>query len=253
MTKDKHAKALFEVISSTRAKHPESTCALPDWMRPGGTPLAEAPAEPAPQEPEPPAPTPVASVADRRLMISLNHVSAMVAAFGLVVLLAAAFLLGRISAEPAEPAELAVPAKPDSAAKKAGHKPAPRTKEGLDCPKLARGKKYLVIYAVVGSMPDHESLAVHVARHCCQNGVKAVKAAFGYPQGASGFVVVATDEFDPGASPNAPAVKRLAAKIEQAKASWDEAAPAERRVPTKDREWVSVGNRRILLLNGQSR
>ena len=63
MPKKKNSMALFEVISKTRDKNPDSEVVVPGWVKPNQQdPQAQEPQDTAPQEPEPQKPEPQAPV-----------------------------------------------------------------------------------------------------------------------------------------------------------------------------------------------
>jgi hypothetical protein len=117
VTKKKDSVALFEVISKSRQKRGDSDLGVPGWIEPPEAPRqqAEKPSVPArqaaaiPQAPSRPV-EPAIGVVGGRLTVSLNYVSCMVIAMGLLVLLLAAFWLGRATggAAKGEPTEAGV-------------------------------------------------------------------------------------------------------------------------------------------------
>jgi hypothetical protein len=240
LSKKKSAKALFEVITTYRQKHPGSGPLMPEWMRrkqpsaPGQMPQLQP--EPVAEEPLRPAATgatvrtlrplspPIIDTSDGRLNISLNYVSSVVVALGLVVLLVAMFLLGRLTASP-------------SAAKPAGAKPATAARTGaadrtavdqhkarrvdyrllLEDQELPRGKYYFVVQVLRGGYGEEQKEdAGKIARFCggrpAGTRIPAVKATYVAKNGDRYWVVLASEPFetDQLTSP----VKALAKKAE---------------------------------------
>jgi len=132
VAKKKDSVALFEVISKSRDKKPDSELAVPGWAKPAAqgdqAPEALEQVELVEQEQEqeqetdetqtpPPVtlqttstrqprtapvspdrgPIPIWDTADGRLTLSLNYVSCMVAAMGILLLVIASFVVGRMT------------------------------------------------------------------------------------------------------------------------------------------------------------
>ncbi|MCK4602612.1 MAG: hypothetical protein KAU28_09110, partial [Phycisphaerae bacterium] len=105
MAKKKNSVALFEVISKARERHSQDGMAVPNWMGKGDQQeQEEVPA--VAEKTLPPKSSfisstyvePMVSITGGRLRLTLNQTSCIVIAAGLIVLLASAFFLGRLSA-----------------------------------------------------------------------------------------------------------------------------------------------------------
>ena len=185
--KKKNAMALFEVISKTRDKNPDSEVTVPDWIKPSGQSARQAQApgaeEPAPHEPVSPEPEtqtpappetpspptlpttstwgprrlsdapkisdlPIWSTAGGRLTLSLNYVSCMVVSMGVLLLIIGAFVLGRMTASD----------------------PAPPARGGQPVVKREVGKYYLVIETLAGDTREARAEADRIVKFCNASG-----------------------------------------------------------------------------------
>lgn len=121
MARKKDAAALFEVIAQTQERRTETNVRLPSWA--GSQETADQAGDP--QQPPPPSPGSASArpapqqAPAQTLELSLSYTAAAVAAGGLVVLLIAVFLLGRVTAPPAA-TPAGAPAGPPSKAKTSG-------------------------------------------------------------------------------------------------------------------------------------
>ena len=152
MARKKDTVALFEVLSKTKQREEQGTLEVPGWMDKEAVPASEGGIEnrpgldiPAPTPRSAPSSAPAAegavSTAGGRLHLSLNYISATVAIAAFVVLLVAAFMLGR-KTTPTEPAAISgmdVELKKDLLDKNAG-----RTGTAGQTPQRQPGKFYLV-------------------------------------------------------------------------------------------------------------
>jgi hypothetical protein len=205
VARKKDTEALFEVISKNKEKHMPPKFGIPEWMakdcRPKTDPDTAAPEEseappaepPAEAVPEPPpavarpepAPMrfdePVFEIDHGRMKISLSIVSAGVAVLGVLVLLGAAFWLGRQSAPSTEPGD------GEPVAAGVGHQgtPTPAPKPGPKKPikkpgpiagpgKLEKGKYYLVVQSLQGTTETHRLDAEAIATFCAAKQVPAI-------------------------------------------------------------------------------
>lgn len=255
LTKKKSGKALFEVITTYRQKHPGTGPLMPEWMRrreqPAGAVMPEltpVPLEPqsatpptAVKQPPPlirpvrpvrqdrPEPTlqplgePMVNTTGGRLTLSLNYVTSVVAALGLVLLLVAAFLLGRMTAgdRAAKPTATA-PAKPTTPGTpgRTNTQVTERTNPaaGLSAADLPADKYYFLIQAMNADIPEatQREEIDRIVRHCNRaTGGKAVPAArvlYVTTEGARMWLAIATQPFD---GPEADdKVKDLQKKVE---------------------------------------
>jgi len=211
LNKKKSGKALFEVITTYRQKHPGTGPLKPEWMRrreqPADAAMPQLTPEPmAPEASEPPpmrpirmaAPPPtlepmgesmvdqtyeaMVNTADGRLRLSFNYVTATVVALALVVMFVATFLLGRVSATaPAgKPMAATQPAEKGPVAQRPARptEPArPKATFGLFADDLPRGKYYFVIQVIkdtTASDDEKKQEADRIARFC--SGAPAGKA-----------------------------------------------------------------------------
>lgn len=230
----KSGKALFEVITTYRQKHPGTGPLKPEWMRrreqPGNESMAQLTPEPMaaeevrrmPVQEAPLAPTlqPLAGPMDEmldesmetagspRLTVSMNYVTATVATVALVVLLVAAFLLGRMTASeralikpttaPATIGKGVTPAPPVNRVPER-----PKATNGLFAGDLAAGKYYFVIQVIQNTdAPEDEKKqeADKIARFCsgapAGKALSATRALYVTKDGARRWLVIATEPFE---------------------------------------------------------
>lgn len=161
MAKKKNTVALFEVISKSKAENIEPDMSVPGWMR---APSAKGEAEPASKAPaanrvKAPGSEAVFSKAGGRLRLSLNYVSCLVVAFGLVVLASLSFWLGRATAEHEDQAIQAnMRADLDGERAEREEPDRPRTRQA--------GKYYMVIQMLPDDSPGSEQEAIRIADWC---------------------------------------------------------------------------------------
>jgi len=204
VTKKKDSVALFEVISKSRQKRGDSDLGVPGWIEPPEAPpqQAEAPPVPVRQAEAPPSPArqaaaipqapsrpvePAIGVVGGRLMVSLNYVSCLVIAMGLLVLLVAAFWLGRATGgaarvEPTEAVGTGLNEGKSTGETIAGGdtRPPPgaeyqETTEVTRLPKRVSGKYYLVIESIkkntdAASRKANRKEAERIIEFCKQKG-----------------------------------------------------------------------------------
>jgi len=223
--KKKDSIALIEAIARAREKRGKAGMAVPGWMAPGAPESAAAqeaagPESAAAQVAEHPAPAahrpiqvppaarppaePIVSTIPGRVRLSLSYVTCAVAAGGVVLLLAAAFLAGRLSA-PRGPA-----APGDSPVTPAGVGTTDTGDAGPADAEAARveGKHYLVIQGLQGSSEAHKAEAFRIARFCQDNGMPATVNSL-----RSGSIIVwSLTPFD---SPTDAAARQFVARAEQ--------------------------------------
>ena len=174
MAKKKRSMALFEVVARDRDENRETGVGVPEWMQgqtatdetsapagkkpisltPPGAPAA-TPSSPAGPYAAP-AVEPVLSTAGGRLKLSLNYVTCTVAILAMLLLLVAAFLLGRASAGGATRA----------AAPGGAHVAAPT-------PRRVPGKHYLVIQKISGTSDVVKKDAHDIVKYCRRHGKEA--------------------------------------------------------------------------------
>jgi hypothetical protein len=227
--------ALFEAISKTKPKQPMNM-AVPSWMTRGqqaaqvAAESAPAPAFVAQAAPVPTAPIqlgelqqrasqlaglaapvePVFSADAGRLRVSLSYLSAGVGAAGVVLVLIAAFVLGRTTASPKQQQAGATPPgppplKPEVVRGTGGEQSHPPLTTQTIPPRV-KGKWYIVIQDMLGTTPAHQEEAAKIAEFCTQNG----KAASAVLQQGRCYVLGAT----PFEATNDPAAPQYAAEIE---------------------------------------
>lgn len=241
-SKRKDAVALFEAISKTRPKLAEGSMTVPSWMTrtPQAPELPASSTSPAPAAPAPapqvtvapvPPPSRLGEVQERaaqfagrlrpgwgaeptfstyggRVRVSLNYLSAGVAAAGLVVVLLATFLIGRVTAPrqvAATETPQGVPVKPDvlntaGQGQQTGTPPAPS--------ELVKGKFYLVVQDLRGNTEAMKDEALKIADFCKGNGKPAKVIIYGNRT----YMVWSTVPFN---SQNDAAAKAHAQEIEE--------------------------------------
>ncbi|MFP3936781.1 MAG: hypothetical protein ACLFVW_00475 [Phycisphaerae bacterium] len=131
MAKRKNTPALFEVISRSRERQSQSGLRVPTWMGGESREQSEEPAENAaqqqapqpeaqpqepatPQKPAGPVDEPMFSTSGGRLRVSLNYGGAIALSVVVVLLLGAAFAIGRATAGPGRADQSAVQADADA-------------------------------------------------------------------------------------------------------------------------------------------
>jgi len=186
MAKKKDAAALFEVIFKGKEKIRQDGLSVPVWMGEQPAPEADLADEPAEK---PPSPGPVKIVAQPagqlpvftaggRLRLSLNYTSCVVVAAALIILLAGAFVLGRLSAAgSAVQGEISisqkVPLRPDVVDDVPGQNAPPKRQDG---------KYYLVIQALEGAGPQDLTEVRRIAEYCRSHGEPAEVKTFTSPR-----------------------------------------------------------------------
>ncbi|MGC9453654.1 MAG: hypothetical protein ACP5HU_02210 [Phycisphaerae bacterium] len=206
MAKRKNSPALFEVISRSRERQSQSGLRVPTWMggdrqQPDETPESQA-QEPAAQKQSPqadeharpasqvqsqqPAYEPVFSTSGGRLRLSLNYSGAIVLGVAVVLLIAAAFAIGRATGGSGDAG--------DSAAK-AGVGGGEQERTETSGVQRVAGKHYLIIWdadAGVGMRPEAERIAEFFNAHGESAEVRELK-----DQGGQPFLAVwSTEGFD---------------------------------------------------------
>lgn len=249
MTRKKDSVALFEVIAKDKDKYPKAGVSVPGWM--GGAPQGPvAPSGPAASEPSaptvaqappaamaaapeaPPAASdePMLSIVAGRLRLSLNYTVALVAAFGLIVVLFGAVALGRWTARGGKAAgdsggNLAgivdsgkandgaeqAPAKKAEGRQKPLEARGPGKTEGPPVVPAARisGKYYLVIQMLPGgTTTELHKEAWKIRDFCVANGKPA-----DVQEVSKNYMVWSLTPFDTP-SPKDPKVQQYAQEIE---------------------------------------
>lgn len=198
--KKKNSVALFEVIAKAG---PEPDMSVPGWMKGDepGHPSAEVPAGYSGRQGGGEA---LISTVPGRLRLSLNYVSCMVAAFGLVVLLSLAFWMGRASVGWSSQATAGLAGTSDGA----GRSPAGPAAVVAQAPRRVAGKWYMVIQDLRGAAETNKAEAVRI--------VSYLKNEFGIPaevrRYAGRYVVWSFKPFD---SRDGQDVRDYAGKIEK--------------------------------------
>ena len=214
MAKKKNSASLFEIISRSQAKCPESDMSVPRWI--SGPEQPEQPAAPEDRprvEPNSPAPAMrkvdkaaelMFAVFEGRLKVSLNYLTCMLVVAGLVLALVAAFVLGRATAPASPPVEKPGKATAGTGQGKATVRSARRPVTRM--PQRISGKYYLVIESLKGKSPDDLAEAKRIAEFCKQNGEPAEPASMG-----TRYIVWSLTAFD---SPRSEAAIRHARFIQ---------------------------------------
>ncbi|HUU58541.1 MAG TPA: hypothetical protein VMZ50_03270 [Phycisphaerae bacterium] len=197
MAKKRSPAALFEVIAQGKERRGEGNVRLPAWVGPKAEPAAPPPlpgaeSAPGPAGPKLPQPAPrMVSTAANRLTLSLNYATCAVVAVGLLVLLAAAFWVGRATAPPGT-AQAAGLGGPGNAGKQ---QPPDNTKTTLPPSNWVPGKYYLIIQQLKGLTPQDRTDADKIVDFCETNGVYADVA-----QRGSHFIVLSYEPYESGQS-----------------------------------------------------
>lgn len=218
MAKRKNSMALFEVISKADKGRNRTVLSVPDWMRSGqeaaqkadGAPdsvdaadAVDAPQSPAMADAASPQQQdvrgePIVSTTGGRLTVSLNYVSCTVALLAILFLVIAAFMMGRASMRPADPA-----AKPAGADVK---KPVIASSGGFSPRgRVARtpGKYYLVIQEMKDMTPERKADAEAIVSYLGDYPATVV-------DGGGHWAVWSLEGFD---SPDSAEAKRYAFMI----------------------------------------
>ena len=179
MVKKRNSVALFEVISKSKEKSSQADMGVPAWM--GGTaqdedaPKPDSPVPAAPKLPPLPAPpvrtAPLMTTAGGRLQLSLNYVSCLVIAVGLVLLLAGAFWLGRKTAPAPQTGEGRM--KAEFRAGLLSENDTAGAGAAKTLPKRIPGKYYIVIESTRGTDAWHLAQAEKIARFCIERNEPA--------------------------------------------------------------------------------
>ena len=257
LTRKKSGKALFEVITTYRQKHPGTGPLMPEWMRRqkphagSTTPMPELtpePLEPEPVHPSPvqappvqappvqpppvqaspvrpipfsrPAPAlepldappaaPMLNTTGGRLNLSLNYLTTLVVALGLVVLLVGTFLLGHMAGARSAPNTTVTATKPAPRNETAGqHTVTPRPVDnkpkatiGLFAEGLPRGKRFYLIQEMNPDLSeaDQKQEVDKIVRHCTNappdKAVAAARALYITDDGTRRWLAIATEPFD---------------------------------------------------------
>ena len=174
MAKKKDSMALFEVISKSREKRSRGEMGVPDWMghsEQGAPPQAEASTTSTPPAIPRAARKPAVVKTGGQLQVTLNYISCLALALGLVVLLAGAFWLGRSTApEAGGPAQagMKAPFRPGLIGQ-GGNKAGAKQPE-MKLPPRQAGKYYLVIESTGGAQDWHLEQARKIQRFCYFEG-----------------------------------------------------------------------------------
>jgi len=166
--KKKDSVALFEVISKSREKRSRGEMGVPGWMGDSEKDASQPTEAAASRDATPKAPRKPAIVkTGGQLQVTLNYISCLAVALGLVVLLAGAFWLGRSTAPQAgKPARagMQAPYRPGligQGGSKAGAK-----QPEMKLPPRQVGKYYLVIESTQGAQDWHLEQARKIQRFC---------------------------------------------------------------------------------------
>ncbi len=210
MAKKKDSVALFEVLTRTRQNRKEAGLGVPSWMgssKPADQAGELQPISPAPEVGAIPA-DPMVSTADGRLKLSLNYVSCLVAALGLVVLLVLAFWLGHWTGRalgadgPQPPAVGQRPQQPSGQPPPGDQGPTPAVR--------VSGKYYPVIQGTQGLTQQRYEDAEKIVQYLARNGLQAdVRIWRGTPRQ---YVVWSLSGFD---SPQSDEALEFIARVEQ--------------------------------------
>jgi len=213
--KRKDSVALFEVIARTREKSGKPDMDVPGWMG-GQQPAAEPDQAPAPEATGPlkvpplqPPTEPVFRPIPQRVSFSMSYVRFGGLLAGMIVLLAAAFVLGRVTAGP-------------GTVEPTGEQPGPTARAGIDDtsptgpPKPAgriSGKHYLIIERLKDKTPASLAEAKKIVSFLEQNGhyadIQPLRARGG---GREYWGIWSLQPFDQAAGPENEA---FAMKIEE--------------------------------------
>lgn len=242
MARKKHQVAPFEIVaglgksSSTRESQEEDASGQENQQEQPQTPVEKPrrhvvpPARPA-ASPYPTTPTATAEAAETaepgKLTVSMGHLTAGLVIGGMILLLAGAFVLGRMSARPGDEATAGMN-------NQTGQPPARET-----------GKYYMVIEAMDGKTAADQMRAEHIAWFLDRRGIETSVHKYRYPkpnQERVAWVVLSYRGF-PG--PEDPAVRRFAEQMRQLGAQYSKEynvnydfAPRKRRDST--RPWLEV-------------
>ena len=167
MAKKKDSRALFEVIAGGKPKEGESDMGVPEWAsgRPAPAP-GTALGETAGADRETRVDPPVVDTSSGRLVVSLNYVSCLVIAMGVLVLALAAFWLGRATAPDGKDPAVDGPRIP------AGTGPGVQGRQTVSF-KREPGKQYLVIQWLNGATEANLREATRIRSYCWAEGVRA--------------------------------------------------------------------------------
>jgi hypothetical protein len=179
VAKKKDSMALFEVISKSREKRSRAEMGVPEWMGDSEQGPAEQ-AEASTTSPQPgthEAPRKPAIVkTGEQLQVTVNYLTCLAVALGLIVLLAGAFWLGRGTAPKAgEPAQAGMQAEVRHGLLGQGGKGSKSSKTGakrppMKLPTRQKGKYYLVIESTGGVGDSHLKHARKIQEFCYFQG-----------------------------------------------------------------------------------
>jgi len=171
VVRKKDSVALFEVISKIRSGSGGANMSVPGWMinpkgREGSIPEEVPVPKPKPAAKRAPPQEAIISTDKGRLRVSLNYVSCMVVAAGLVVLLLAAFWLGRATGGTAQgPQKAGIGDTSGEGASRVG-----AVKEESELPRRIAGRYYMVIQDLKGNDRATREEAHRIAKFCVDNG-----------------------------------------------------------------------------------
>ena len=186
--KKKNSVALFEVISKSKAENVEPDMSVPGWMKPpSGKPKTPTKAQVA-KRAKFSTGEPVFSTDGGRLTLSLNYVSCIVVAFGLIVVASLVFWLGRATAQDGgQPVQAGMQAEPGD--EMTGGQPA------YQAGPRQEGKHYMVIQMLKDASQASDEEAHTIAAWCTEHGEPATVARYDR-QGQWKIVVWSLRPFD---------------------------------------------------------
>ncbi len=180
VAKRKDSAALFEVISKARQSDSESGLDVPGWMdnkndesaaslEPTARPKLKPLGGVSSQQKEGSAP--VVSTTEGRLQLSLSYTGGTVIAVVLVLVIAAAFMLGRKTAQPSAPVTDSLDAALNTDLMgDAGNASASEAAGSSAGGVRQTGKWYLVIQELKGNSPQDQAEAWRIVDFCKQHG-----------------------------------------------------------------------------------
>jgi len=180
VAKKKDSMALFEVISKSREKRAKGDMGVPDWMGDSEKDASQAPeASTTSTPPSLPkaARKPAVVKTGGQLQVTLNYISCLAIALGLVVLLGGMFWLGRSTAPTGggDPEQAGMqndgyrPGLLGQSGSKGGSKTGAK-QTPMRLPPRQSGKYYLVIESTGGKQDWHKEQAAKIQRFCYEAG-----------------------------------------------------------------------------------
>ncbi len=223
MARKKKSDSLYELISSGKARQEDMEMNVPAWMsgqhkddaleapEQATEPVADPSQEPEPAEGSvaPPSPVvtaagasvsspspashgkdlPLVSTADGRLTFSLNHVSCVVVAVGLVLLLAGAFALGRVGRRGDKP----VTAENGTENTQAGQG---KSDSPAAAPLREAGKYYMIIQRLGQESKKARDEGERIVAFCAELGAKATVEPMPYNDNKTYLIVWSLEGHD---------------------------------------------------------